>query len=92
MTVQKDINKKGGFLGLGNNKTRIVEEYTILGTEHIGGGSNQNKISAAQAECIKAQGGESKQEELSAVVWVLLLLLLLPMSPLLVGFLLVLRR
>ena len=26
-------------------------------TEHIGGGSNQNKISAAQAECIKAQGG-----------------------------------
>ena len=57
MMVQKDINKKGGFLGLGNNKTRIVEEYTILGTEHIGGESSENKISAAQAECIKAQGG-----------------------------------
>ena len=57
MTVQKDIKTKGGFLGLGNNKTRIQEEYTVIGTEHIGGGSKENKISAAQAECIKAQGG-----------------------------------
>ena len=57
MTVQKDIKTKAGFLGLGNNKTRIQEEYTVIGTEHIGGGSNENKISAAQAECIKAQGG-----------------------------------
>ena len=57
MTVQKDIKTKGGFLGLGNNKTRIQEEYTVIGTEHIGGESNENKISAAQAECIKAQGG-----------------------------------
>ena len=57
MTVQKDIKTKGGFLGLGNNKTRIQEEYTVIGTEHIGGGNNENKISAAQAECIKAQGG-----------------------------------
>ena len=57
MTVQKDIKTKAGFLGLGNNKTRIQEEYTVRGAEHIGGGSNENKISAAQAECIKAQGG-----------------------------------
>ena len=46
MTVQKDIKTKAGFLGLGNNKTRIQEEYTVIGTEHIGGGSNENKISA----------------------------------------------
>ena len=57
MAVQKDIKAKAGFLGLGNNKTRIQEEYTVIGTEHIGGVSNENKISAAQAECIKAQGG-----------------------------------
>lgn len=57
MTVQKDINKKGGFLGLGNNKTRVVEQYTVVGKQHVGGGSNEKKISAAQVECIKARGG-----------------------------------
>ena len=56
MTVQKDINEKAGFLGLGNNKKRIVEEYTVIGTEHIGGGTKEKKISAAQVECIEAIG------------------------------------
>ena len=56
MTVQKDINEKAGFLGLGNNKKRIVEEYTVIGTEHIGGGTEEKKISAAQVECIEAIG------------------------------------
>ena len=56
MTVQKDINKKGGFLGLGNNKTRVIEQYTVVGKQHIGGGSNEKKISAAQVECIEAIG------------------------------------
>ena len=56
MTVQKDINKKGGFLGLGNNKTRVVEQYTVVGKQHVGGGSNEKKISAAQVECIEAIG------------------------------------
>ena len=56
MTVQKDINKKGGFLGLGNNKTRVIEQYTVVGKQHVGGGSNEKKISAAQVECIEAIG------------------------------------
>ena len=56
MTVQKDINKKGGFLGLGNNKTRVVEQYTVVGKQHVGEGSNEKKISAAQVECIEAIG------------------------------------
>ena len=45
MTVKKDINKKGGFLGLGNNKTKVIEEYTVVGTQHIGGGNNEKLIS-----------------------------------------------
>jgi len=56
MTVQKDINKKGGFLGLGNNKTKVIEEYTVIGKQHIGGGSEEKKLSAAQVECLKARG------------------------------------
>ena len=56
MTVQKDINKKGGFLGLGNNKTKVIEEYTVVGTQHIGGGNDEKKLSAAQVECIEAIG------------------------------------
>ena len=30
MRVERDRNVKGGFLGLGNNKIRTVEEYTCL--------------------------------------------------------------
>ena len=56
MTVQKDINKIGGFLGLGNNKTNVIEEYTVVGTQHIGGVSKEKKLSAAQVECIEAIG------------------------------------
>ena len=37
-------------------KKRIVEEYTVIGTEHIGGGNNEKKLSAAQVECLKARG------------------------------------
>ena len=35
MTVQKDIKTKAGFLGLGNNKTRIQEEYTAVSYTHL---------------------------------------------------------
>ena len=56
MTIQKDIKTKAGFLGLGNNKTKVIEEYTVVGTQHIGGGTNEKKLSAAQVECIEAIG------------------------------------
>ena len=92
MTVQKDVNKKGGFLGLGNNKTKVIEEYTVVGTQHIGGGNDEKKLSAAQVECIEAIGSEKEQVEWLGLVLGLLLLLPLLIFPLLGGFLLVLRQ
>ena len=36
MSVQKDIKRKGGFLGLSNNITRVSEEYVMDGAHHQG--------------------------------------------------------
>tara|TARA_B100000927_G_scaffold115032_1_gene93124 strand:+ start:612 stop:1202 length:591 start_codon:yes stop_codon:yes gene_type:complete len=70
MYTTKDLVRKGGFLGLSNNTTKIVEEYTMDGAVHHGGpvstrsawidpsaGTGEKKISAKTAECIKAVGG-----------------------------------
>ena len=36
MRVERDIKKKAGFLGLGNNKIQTIEEYTMdLSLIHI---------------------------------------------------------
>ena len=35
MHITKDIKKKGGFLGLANNTTQIVEEYVMDGLSLI---------------------------------------------------------
>ena len=37
MHITKDIKKKGGFLGLANNTTQIVEEYVMDGKTNQGG-------------------------------------------------------
>ena len=68
MRVERDVKRKGGFLGLGNNTTQVVEEYTVGGATHHGGPvsnsttwidpSAQGKgLSARTIECIKAAGG-----------------------------------
>ena len=72
MSVQKDIKRKGGFLGLSNNITRVSEEYVMDGSYHQGGpvsnhrswqdpstmgGSSEKKISARTVACIEAAGG-----------------------------------
>ena len=54
LTVEKDINEKAGFLGLGNNKIKVKEQFIM---DSKGGSSNEKKLSAAQVECIKAAGG-----------------------------------
>ena len=56
MRVERDIKRKGGFLGLGNNKTTIVEEYTMDGSQHLED-REQGKLSDNQIACIKAEGG-----------------------------------
>ena len=92
MTVQKDINKKGGFLGLGNNKTKVIEEYTVLGKQHVGGGSNEKRLVQHKSNVSKQSDQEKEQVEWLGLVLVLLLLLPLLIFPLLGGFLLVLRQ
>ena len=92
MTVQKDINKKGGFLGLGNNKTRVVEQYTVVGKQHVGGEVTKKRLVQHKSNASKQSDQEKEQVEWLGLVLVLLLLLPLLIFPLLGGFLLVLRR
>ena len=60
MRVERDIKKKGGFLGLGNNTTRAIEEYTMDGSVHLDRTSGQKRteeIANQRSEaCIKAIG------------------------------------
>ena len=34
MRVERDVKKKGGFLGLANNTEKVVEQYTMDGSIH----------------------------------------------------------
>ena len=58
MRVERDIKKKGGFLGLANNTEKVVEQYTMDGSVHT---KPYNQVIANQnsrsEECIKAIGG-----------------------------------
>ena len=54
MLVERDIKKKGGFLGLGNNTVRIREEIKVDGSEY-----SSNPVatqSSKSEECIEAIG------------------------------------
>ena len=56
MRVERDIKTKSGFLGLGNNRTSISEQYTMDGSVHKK--SNTTTITDGKSEaCIKAIGG-----------------------------------
>ena len=57
MRVERDIKRKGGFLGLGNNKTTIVEEYTMDGSQHLEDRKPGNGLSSSEIACLKAEGG-----------------------------------
>ena len=58
MRVERDIKKKGGFLGLANNTEKVTEQYTMDGSFHTKPYNqviaNENSRSEA---CIKAIGG-----------------------------------
>ena len=57
MRVERDVKRKAGFLGLGNNTYQGFEEYTMDGAKHLqskpsGGGESKKSVA-----CIKAIGG-----------------------------------
>ena len=56
MRVERDIKTKGGFLGLGNNKTRVSEQYTMDGSVHTKPNTKTTTDRKSEA-CIKAIGG-----------------------------------
>ena len=58
MRVERDSNTKGGFLGLANNKVKVVEQYTMDGAVHTKPDSPSTTIANGKSEaCIKAIGG-----------------------------------
>ena len=56
MRVERDSNTKGGFLGLANNKVKVVEQYTMDGAVHNKSTTVTEGDKKSEA-CIKAIGG-----------------------------------
>ena len=58
MHVERDIKKKGGFLGLTNNIEKVTEQYTMDGAIHHKPTTTTISSNEAKSEaCIKAIGG-----------------------------------
>ena len=56
MRVERDIKKKGAFLGLANNTEKVVEQYTMDGSVHTKPTTVTQGDKKSEA-CIKAIGG-----------------------------------
>ena len=58
MRVERDIKKKGGFLGLANNIEKVTEQYTMDGAIHHKPIATTISSNGGKSEaCIKAIGG-----------------------------------
>ena len=89
MRVERDIKKKGGFLGLANNIEKVTEQYTMV-RYTINQPQQQSHQTEESPKHVSKQSEVQKEQEDSWVpVLVLLLLLLSLIFPLLVGLLLV---
>ena len=56
MHVERDIKEKGGFLGLGNNTSKVKEQYTMEGSQHFQSLSREISSNAKSEACIIAIG------------------------------------
>ena len=65
MHITKDIKRKGGFLGLANNTTQIVEEYVMDGKTNQGGPVS-NKRSWQDPSTLQKGQGEGGVGKLTA--------------------------
>ena len=59
MHITKDIKKKGGFLGLANNTTQIVEEYVMDGKTNQGGPVSNKRSWQDPSTIVETSGGVS---------------------------------
>ena len=89
MRVERDSNTKGGFLGLANNKVKVVEQYTMDGAVHTKSTTVTEGTTKNQKTVSKQSEEQSKQEDSLVQVLVPVLLLASLIFPLLVGLLLV---
>ena len=59
MYITKDIKKKGGFLGLANNTTKVVEEYVMDGKTNQGGAVSNHRSWIDQSPGLTQQQAEA---------------------------------
>ncbi len=57
MYITKDIKKKGGFLGLSNNTTKVVEEYVMDGKTNQGGPVSNKRSWQDPSTIVEEKGG-----------------------------------
>ena len=67
MHITKDIKRKGGFLGLANNTTQIVEEYVMDGKTNQGGPVSNKRSWQDPSTIIKGEGGDDLKKSVACI-------------------------
>ena len=67
MHITKDIKRKGGFLGLANNTTQIVEEYVMDGQTNQGGPVSNKRSWQDPSTIVKSGGGELTDKTVACI-------------------------
>ena len=67
MHITKDIKKKGGFLGLANNTTQVVEEYVMDGKTNQGGPVSNKRSWQDPSTIVKGGGGEVSDKTVACI-------------------------
>ena len=67
MVITKDIKQKGGFLGLANNTTQIVEEYVMDGKTNQGGPVSNERSWQDPSTIIKGEGGDDLKKSVACI-------------------------
>ena len=68
MHITKDIKQKGGFLGLANNTTQVVEEYVMDGKTNQGGPvSNKRSWQDPSTMIESSSGGEVSDKTVACI-------------------------
>ena len=67
MVITKDIKQKGGFLGLANNTTQVVEEYVMDGKTNQGGPVSNKRSWQDPSTIVKGGGGEVSDKTVACI-------------------------
>ena len=67
MVITKDIKKKGGFLGLANNTTQVVEEYVMDGKTNQGGPVSNKRSWQDPSTIVKRGDGEVSDKTVACI-------------------------